>query len=156
MNVKKAELKDVLILGQMLAKLKKFTFDFRPRFDELSDNLTEACTKIMEEMVTNETDLVLVAEENKKIVGLLAVSPIKKEAYYKNRDRAEIFYFFIEKGFRKKGIGKRLIEKAEKELKKRKIKIVEVTTVLRKEENKKIYKKFGFKEELLTLKKELP
>lgn len=62
-----------------------------------------------------------VAEKNGKVVGFISV--------YSKDGEAEIGWIGVDPDWRKKGIGKKLFKKVEKELKKLRVKILRVKTV---------------------------
>ena len=86
-------------------------------------------------------NIILVAEEDDQIIGLCWISVVDRGI----DKQAEINEFYVESDFRKKGIGKKLLEEAKAELKKRNTEVIFVWT---HEYNKKainLYKKSGFK-----------
>lgn len=80
---------------------------------------------------------VIVAEINKKIVGYVLVERLNKLA-------ASMVYIVVGLEFQKMGVGKKLIKGAENYLKKKKIKIIQVTVHKDNKKSKKFHEKIGF------------
>ena len=84
--------------------------------------------------------ILLVAEENRKIVGLIWAH-FMQYGFFKYGSIDELF---VEEDSRGKGIGSKLIEEAVKKLQKMKAKIILVGTEKENKEAIKLYQKVGF------------
>ncbi|MBX9450051.1 MAG: GNAT family N-acetyltransferase [Taibaiella sp.] len=84
-----------------------------------------------------------VAEAGKEIIGFISLH-IQQLLHYCGAV-GEIQEFYIDKGFRRKGIGRLLINKVEQCAQARDVKSLEVTSSKKRAENVKVYERLGFK-----------
>ena len=124
-------------------KLKITPFD-----EKYSKEVLELQPLIVKEVPGFEPDFEKITnfkEVNKNLI-LIALAGNKLAGYLRGRIRrqeAEIITLYIKKEFRHQGIGKKLINKFIKGMKRRKIKEVQLTAPT--EKALKFYKKLGFK-----------
>jgi ribosomal protein S18 acetylase RimI-like enzyme len=87
---------------------------------------------------------ILVAKVKNKIVGLLIGGIEKSPPYCKENKIGVIYRAYVKENFRRRGIGKLLVEELLKWFRKRKIKFVEVEVDSRNKIGIEAYKKYGF------------
>jgi ribosomal protein S18 acetylase RimI-like enzyme len=89
---------------------------------------------------------ILVAKVKNKVVGFLIGGIEKSPPYCRENKIGVIHRAYVKENFRKRGIGKLLVEELLKWLKKRKIKFVEVVVDSRNKIGIGAYEKYGFLE----------
>jgi ribosomal protein S18 acetylase RimI-like enzyme len=87
---------------------------------------------------------ILVAKVKNKIVGFLIGGVEKSPSYCKEKKIGVIYRAYVKENFRRRGIGKLLVEELLKWFRKRKIKFVEVEVDSRNKIGTEAYKKYGF------------
>ena len=153
-NFRKAEISDINSILNLNNDLCKFEMD--EGFDNyikdwsLSDESREYFLDLI------KSHFVIVAEENEKIVGYLAGSINEEGAYsYYEGKTAELQNMFIMPNYRKFGVGSKLIYEFENWSKENQVKRMMVTASIDNEVAQRFYRKNGFKNINVTLKKEL-
>jgi ribosomal protein S18 acetylase RimI-like enzyme len=119
MIIRKLESKDKISLANLLEEFYEFTLaniktDFLPYMT--LRNKTSSL-KAWTKSNYNKGNTVYVAEENDKIVGFICCTIRNKKGTIFNKE-GHIENLFVSKNFRKKGIGKKLYEKAIEDFKK--------------------------------------
>ena len=95
-------------------------------------------------LIKDRNTKIIIAEENKKVIGYF-MGTIEKAPQYVNPKRTGvIFDAFIEKKYRKQGIGKKIFKELLEWFKKNKIKHIELTVDARNKIGIRAWKKFGF------------
>lgn len=107
-------------------------------------------TKYFSEMIKSE--FVYVAENKNKVVGYLAGSFNNKKSYSSEK-YAELDNMYVLQEFRKHGIGKLLFEEFNKQCQQKGIKSIRVTASAKNSGAIAFYKKNGFEEFDITLRK---
>jgi L-amino acid N-acyltransferase YncA len=80
----------------------------------------------------------IVAEENKEIIGF-------GQAWIKNKDTGITESVYVDKKYRKKGIGNKIMKELIKWLKKQKLKYIESSCFIENKPSYKLHEKLGFK-----------
>ncbi len=149
-KIRKATLQDTLaiqLLNNQLCNLE------REKFDKylIKDYAT---SKEGEEYFKNsiKNDYVIVAEENKKVVGYLLGA--RNDVVYYNFKIAELCNMCIDEAYRQHGIGTLLFKEFEKHFNSLNITHFTVTASFKNESAKAFYKKMGFEEINTTFIKE--
>jgi len=86
--------------------------------------------------LTLDSELVLVAEENEQVVGVIIGTIDNNQGYY--------YRIAVEKSSQRKGIGKKLIQVMKKQFEKRKVKKILVTADMHNQPILPLYESLGY------------
>lgn len=111
-------------------------------------------------LISKHKGIFYVAESNNKIIGFVVgliykPSKIQKIEVKRSWIRGDIAELYIEKAYRKKGVGKILIKKAEKYLIKNKCEYITISVLAPNRAARVFYEKVGYYERILELIKEI-
>lgn len=137
-KIRKAKIEDAKIINSFLTKL----INDEKKYD---DNINENCIvcKLYENLIEDTQNCILVAEVDKKIIGYL-YGYIKNngDAYINNV--AQLEAMFVEKEYRKIGIGNKLITRFKKWSKEQNVKYIELKVCNNNDSAISLYKKNNF------------
>jgi ribosomal protein S18 acetylase RimI-like enzyme len=142
-EAKKEEMGSVLSLMRQLSDYHK---KIDPKYYKSGKERKERDKKRLIEYFSKKRKnrKILVAKVKNKVVGFLIGSIEKPPPYCKENKIRVIHRAYIKENFRRKGIGKLLVEELLKWFRKRKIKFVEVEVDSRNKIGIEAYKKYGF------------
>jgi len=150
MKIRKAEKKDIPVLVKQSKKLAQHHFDLPTEFTTITHALhpkaEKEWTKLFKKEITNKETCLLVLDNENETVGHIFA---KKELFlpmFKEDSYGNLVQFFIEKEFRGKGFGKKLLKECEKFFKKQKCKLFIIGVNSLNTESYKKYKKLGYTE----------
>lgn len=116
-KIRDLEENDLKEATELVLRLKKFNSEHDPLF-ALTEDLENVVMNYLKESITLETRDVLVAEEGGKIVGII-LAEITDRHFYEPKREVRITEIYVLPAYRKKGLGKKLLdEMADKEKKK--------------------------------------
>jgi len=116
-KIRDLEENDLKEATELVLRLKKFNSEHDPLF-ALTEDLENVVMNYLKESITLETRDVLVAEEGGKIVGIILAEIIDRHFYEPKRE-VRITEIYVLPAYRKKGLGKKLLdEMADREKKK--------------------------------------
>lgn len=153
-NIRKANLDDLLVIQELNHSL--FKYEIENNFDNYIEDwsLGDMSKDYFECMIQEE--FVILAEINGDVVGYLAGSLNKDNTYsYYEGLTAELNNMFIVKEYRKYGIGSKLVSSFLSWCNEQEAKRVIVTASIGNTNTINFYKKNGFEEINITLKKEI-
>lgn len=150
-KAKIVDLKDILRLNSDL---------FKKEYKEYDKSLDLSWTysagkRYFKDRIRKRNGLVEVVENNGKIIGYMCGGIAERLVYRKKAKYAELENMIIDKKFRGKGIGKRLVEDFINWCKENKSDFVVVTAFVKNEPTVNFYRKLGFKDYNLTLEMKL-
>ena len=145
MLIRKAKLGDIADVSKMAASLLKYHEKFDTYFTTVK-NLTNLLQKYFIKYLKSSQKLILVLEDNGSIIGFASAEIKKSPNIYAIRKTGLIEYMFIEKKYRKKGIGKILLRELFNWFRKKRINYILISVHLKNVVAKKAWKKYGFTE----------
>jgi ribosomal protein S18 acetylase RimI-like enzyme len=151
-NIRKAELNDLWGIQKLNQDLFNHDFNFDKTLDLKWPTKNEDYYK---KRIKEEKSIAFVAEYEKKIIGYLIGCIKKPEDYRTVKLIAELENMLIEESYRKKGIGKMLINNFIKWVKENKINRIKVSVYDKNTNAIEFYKKTGFTNYSLTLEGEI-
>jgi ribosomal protein S18 acetylase RimI-like enzyme len=110
-------------------------------FEEVEENLR----KYVQRCLKKENYIVLIAEKDSKILGFIIIAIREYTKVCKKQKFGYIDAIFVKEDSRKKGIGRKLLNEAEKFLKEQKIHSLELDIYEGNKEAIKFYQKSGFR-----------
>ncbi len=152
MQIKIAQNKDKT---QLLSLEKKFQIERRnfiyPQF-RMFDTLTRR--KEIKEIINDKNSIILLAKEDKKVVGFLIAKIKKNNTGSEQITQGTIANLYVLKKYRKKGIATQLYNQSMMWFNRRGCKYIQLT-VYNLNPAKKLYMKWGFKPFVIIMKKKL-
>ena len=151
-QIRKARIDEI----KKLQDLNDDAFSSNPEFDDdlvldwAQSNLGKT---YFTNTIKNPNDLLLVAEDGVKLVGYIGASPKKIE--HRKSKYIEIDNLGVAKAYRKKGIGKMLMDKCLEWAKERGYRKVILTSYFKNTNAIAFYKKIGFSEINISLEKKI-
>ncbi|MFA6493371.1 MAG: GNAT family N-acetyltransferase [Patescibacteria group bacterium] len=156
MRIRKATIKELETIQQL--NLDHFNYEIE-LFDETLNNkwtFSKKGANYFIKKINNEKSVVLIAEEDNKIIGILVGEIPPKDFSRKPRIiLAEMKQLFLDKNYRSKGIGSALVDEFFKWAKKQKATRAQVCASVTNIDGVRFYKKHGFEDFNLFLEKEL-
>ncbi len=144
-DIRLMEKKDINDVMDELLRLKRLNSEFDFALKVSSGNETEIANKLNKMIDNREDHIILVAEENKKIVGIL-ISDVIFRIYYDPKYEVRIREFYVMPEYRGKDIGKALMEKLGEIARKKDMKMITAEFPSLNLIAINFYKNMGFKE----------
>jgi len=104
----------------------------------------------------NKNEQYHIAEEDGQLIGFAASEIIKNPHWAKHKELGHLYNLYVIPKYQGKGIGTKLLEKALEWLKERKIKDIKILTYAENKKAQKLYKRYGFSDYMITMKKLFP
>ncbi len=147
---RKAKLSDVPVINMLGNSLVDYHVKIYTKddayYNRKKKNADTVWKKFVTQQIKSKKGLVLIAYHQEKPVGY-CLSLIKKNIpIFEIKEYGYISDLYVKNAYRRKGIGKKLIDESKKFFKKQKIKYLELTTNHNNYESIKFYQKYGFKE----------
>ncbi|MCK4355230.1 GNAT family N-acetyltransferase [Candidatus Parcubacteria bacterium] len=152
-EIRKANIKDLEHILRLYHELLKEEFK---KFDKsLNPNwaYSKLTKKYFQERITKKNGFIEVVENNKKIIGYLC-GGISEQSFYLYRQKAKyarLDEMLIDKKFRGKNLGTKLVKDFVKWCEKNKVDYISVTASVGNKKSLNFYRKLGFKDYDLTL-----
>ncbi len=152
-TIRKATNKDL----SKLMELIKDVVDYHYKIDKYYKPFSKykGLDKYAEGQLKDKNVKMLVAENNGEIIGRIVGIIIKAPPYITPKKIGNIDDAFIKENYRNKEIGKKLINELFKWFKEKKIKHIELSVDARNNIGIKAWKKFGFYDYRIEMKKDL-
>ncbi len=144
MEIRKATKRDLKAIHTFSRNLLLYHEQFSD-FPKLAKDFNTKQRRYVRDLFKNPKNAFFVASENGKLVGLISGRHGKTHPIFEERGLGEVFDFYVEPGFRNKGIGKKLFLELKKWFKKRKLKILEISFQVSNKNARQLYKELGFK-----------
>ncbi len=144
-NIRLMGKKDINAVMDELLRLKRLNSEFDFALKVSSGNESEIINKLNTMIDDKENHIILVAEDNDKIVGIL-ISDIIFRIYYDPKYEVRIREFYVMPEYRGKDIGKALINKLSEIAQKKDIKMITAEFPSLNVIAINFYKIMGFKE----------
>ena len=151
MKIRKATIKDF----NQLKPLRKEFYLSETKGDPFSnpDWAGKPLSSLIVRKLRSSNFAYFIAEENSKIVGFAAGQIEKCPSFFSYRKRGHLFNLYVEKGYRKKGVGKKLSKEVMKWFRKKRIKWVMQLVYVKNKKAHRFHKNNGFKDYMITLNK---
>lgn len=158
MNLRKARLTDL----KSIIKIYEDLIEHHAEFDDFFWNTKDMVkdwkkrqSNHIRRYIKNKNKMLLVAEDKKKLIGFIAFEFKKRPSIFKQNKYFHLHLIAVSKNQRGKNIGTKLMNKALKIAKKRKVFAANVNVRTANKSAWKFYSKFGFKNTMIELVKKL-
>lgn len=148
MPIRKAKLKDIKQVTSYGVSLLKQHYDLDSYFAP-AKNVHQVYEKFFKSCIRAKNRILLVAEENKKIVGYAVGELGSRPPVFKIRKFGFISDIFVEEKFRKLGIAKHFLQGLKKWFKSKNLKYIELTVHVKNEIAKKAWAKYGLEDYII-------
>jgi GNAT superfamily N-acetyltransferase len=146
-TIRKATLKDLEKLTLLFVDIAKYHKKLDPKQFDLVNNLKSIYSPFVKKSIYSKNILILVAEINEKIIGMIRAEISGRAPVFKDRKIGNISDAYVSPVHRKKGILGLMEKEVVKWLKARKIKKVKATVYFANKDARKIWNKKGFKDQ---------
>jgi ribosomal protein S18 acetylase RimI-like enzyme len=142
-KIRHAKPGDTLAITDLMVRIKKLNNEFDPLF-KVREDLKSTAMKSVSEAFGNPDKLMLVAEEEGKVVGVLRAE-MRQRFFYEPSREGFITEFYILPEFRRKALGHEILERASSELKRMGAQIIIADVPSQNEIAVRFYTKRGFR-----------
>ena len=134
---------DVSKAAELLARLKKLNGEFDPLL-KTTTTLEEASTDSINQAMSADNSVILVAVEQGKVVGLVKAD-LTDRVFYEPRKEGAIVEFYILPEFRRGNLGSELLSAVSESLRKKGAELITAEFPSQNEIAKNFYSKLGFR-----------
>jgi len=152
--IRKATSEDLRIIKNFTQRLNKDQYDNFDKSVNPNFALSKSGNKYLQEVIDTKGVIFLAEEENISIGYIVAVKELVGD-FRLIDNYCEIDFMWVNKEYRNKGVGKRLMENVEKWCKSKKIKRMRIIVDADNKKALKLYKEQLFKEYDIILEKDL-
>jgi ribosomal protein S18 acetylase RimI-like enzyme len=154
MKIKQATPSDVQAIVNMERKLLQY-HALKNKYFKPAPDAEEKFEKYLRGLIGEKDAAVFVAQENGKLVGYLVARVLEDPPVLKIRRKGVITDIFVERGYRKRGIGQKLTERALKWFRKQNLQFAELSVYVKNTSGKIFWKQMGFENHMAIMRKEL-
>lgn len=151
MKIREASRKDVKQINSLNQQLNEYHLKFDDYY-KLRPNLEDITTKYFENIITSEDSILLVAEDNKSVVGYIVGKVGVRPPVYEVDKRGLLSEMYVLEKYRGRGVGRELTERMISWFKERSIKYVELSVDRRNDLGYNVWKSLGFETWQLVMK----
>lgn len=142
-KIRHARRGDAPSIADLMVRIKKLNNEFDPLF-AVREDLKSTAMKYVSETLGNPDKLMLVAEEEGKVVGVLRAE-MRHRPFYEPSREGFITEFYILPEFRRKALGHEILDKASEELKNKGAQIIVADVPSQNEIAVRFYTKRGYR-----------
>ena len=154
MVIRKASIKDFEALKEIKLLSKKEELKYSPTLKQIVKNKENYFSYLKKDLSHNNR-AVFIALDNKKVVGMILAQSFKPLPISKFQKKGYISNLYVLNGYRKKGIGKKLVNYVLRWLKKKNVSHITLEIHVDNKPALKLYHKLGFKDYTIKLAKEI-
>ena len=145
--IRKAGVKDFELVKRLVVELEEDQKRLLPELISL-DWLNKSMPIIMGKAIRSNNQAVFLAFDGTKAIGFAYAGKEKNAAYWKVKERAEVYSLYIREEFRSKGIGAKLLKSVCAYFNRKGISWIQLDVLPKNNRAKKFYQKSGFREKL--------
>lgn len=145
LEIKEANKSDIKILKDMMISLQELEENANSYVWRITDDGENSLKKEIGGRIEEEDSRILVAQKDGEILGFVS-GEVKQQKEYKPKRYGFISSLFVEKEYRRKGIGTRLVKELVKFFKTKDVEEITMRYVVGNEGGEKFWKKLGFEE----------
>jgi ribosomal protein S18 acetylase RimI-like enzyme len=143
-TIRRATKEDVKTLIDFFSRMYRLNSEFDPLL-LTPENLEERINKVVEKSLEDQNEMIVVAEDQGRIVGAARVLVIDR-IFYTPEKEALIREFYVHPSYRRQGVGNEIVNFIISELKERGIEILGAEFPSRNLIAISFYRKMGFRE----------
>jgi len=143
--VRRAKKEEIEIIASLLSRMYKLNSEFDPLL-QVPEDIEERVKKSLEVSMLDDNFLIVVAEEEGKIIGAARVRISNREFYIPEKEGI-IEEIYVHPSYRRKGVGEAIVNFIQKELASRGVKIISAHFPAKNVIAVSFYNKLGFVEE---------
>ncbi|MEM0373637.1 MAG: GNAT family N-acetyltransferase [Sulfolobaceae archaeon] len=143
--IRRARKEEIDIVANLLSRMYRLNSEFDPLL-QVPEDLEERMKKSLEISMIDDNFIIVVAEEEGKIVGAARVRIANREFYVPEREGI-IEEIYVHPSYRRRGIGEAIINYIQRELSNKGIKIISAHFPAKNVIAVSFYNKLGFIEE---------
>ncbi|MFB6470674.1 MAG: GNAT family N-acetyltransferase [Vulcanisaeta sp. AZ3] len=143
-TIREARESDVDNLMDLVVRLKRLNGEFDPLFSARNDCAERAREYLLNAIRDSKSHLVLVAEDYGKIIGVIKAD-IRERLFYSPSIEGAIVDFYIMPEYRRKGLGRQILEKAISLLRERGAQLITAEFPTQNQIAINFYNKMGFR-----------
>jgi ribosomal protein S18 acetylase RimI-like enzyme len=143
-TLREARESDVETLIDLVVRLKRLNSEFDPLFSARNDCAERAREYLLNAIHDSKGHLILVAEDMGKIVGVLKAD-IRERLFYSPSIEGAIVDFYVMPEYRRKGLGRMMLEKAIVMLRERGAQLITAEFPTQNQIAINFYNKMGFR-----------
>ncbi|ABP95218.1 MULTISPECIES: GNAT family N-acetyltransferase [Metallosphaera] len=144
MLIRKAEPKDIDSVADMFERMYTLNSEFDPLL-QVHDEISERLKRSLVEDLKSEDSLVAVAEDGGKVIGAVRVR-LERREYYIPEKMAVIEEIYVMPGYRREGVGEKLVDFVISELSKKGARSIMARFPAKNIIAESFYRKRGFRE----------
>ncbi len=142
--IRRMNKEDIPTVVDFFVRMYRLNSEFDPLLESASD-LEQRVKEVVEKSVESQDSLIVVAEEDGRIVGAARVTIIDR-MFYEPKKEATVREFYVHPAKRREGIGQQIVQYLESELKKMGISVIGAWFPARNLIAASFYKKMGFRD----------
>lgn len=154
MIIKKATIRDFEALKEIKLLSKKEELKYSGTIKPIDKN-KEIYFSYLKKDLKHKNRSIFMVLENKKVIGMILAQSFKPLPISKFQKKGYISNLYILKDYRKKGIGKKLVNYVLKWLKEKKVGHITLEIHVKNAPALKLYRKMGFKDYTMKLSKKI-
>ncbi|MFA5926529.1 MAG: GNAT family N-acetyltransferase [Parcubacteria group bacterium] len=154
MQIRKAKIGDVPRIAEMAVDFNRY-LDGIDRYYPLSKDLKKLFLDYFRKNIYSSGSLLLVATDDEKIIGHALAKILKTPLAWDKRPYGDISFIYLEEKYQRMGIADAFLSRIYKWFKEKKIKEVELTVLKKNTQARKAWKKYGFQDYYLRLRKKI-
>lgn len=154
-TLRKANKKDIDVIVEFASHLADFHHELDPDYWQSANKTEKDFRKFVKKRLKGGRDLILLAEDNGKVVGYFAAEIQKQHMRVKHKLIGNLANAYVLKKYRGRGITKRAVKEILDWFKKKKLRVARLSVDSRNPVGIKVWEGFGFKEFKKEMKLEL-
>jgi len=154
MKIREAKLKDVEEISYLNSLLMKYHLRF-DKYWAVKKNARKQFANYMKKMIRSPNAFVIVAEDNRKIVGYTFGKIIKHPPVLKIERAGHLNDMFVLESYRRKGTGSKMTHELFKWFKSKGLDYAELDVDFRNKVGMRAWKSLGFKENTVEMKRKI-
>ena len=154
MQVRRAFSDDLQAIASLWRGLARY-HEPKSTYFELAPGAERKFASYVRRSMKRKDVAVFVAQKNSKLVGYLIAKIKEEKPVFKLRKRGTITELFVEKGYRRRGVGRKLVKKALAWFRNRNLQFAELSVYVKNISGKIAWKRMGFEEHMTVMRRKL-
>jgi len=152
--IRKAKIEDVEEIAKLQKEYMQYHMAQDPYF-EFKKNISKLWKDYAEQIIRDPKQLIVVVEEDEKIVAYMTARIVEKAPIYKIDKVGQIGDAYVSLNYRKRGLFTQLLEDIKKWFRSKKLKYIEHPVSANNPLGRQVWKKKGFEEYMIWVKRKI-